>query len=88
MRRKNQILDSYKEKGRGNIMTSNEAKKIIAKKLNDLNLPAYKLTANTVDFSDLAKGSKLFVKIHNWKPSPLWNDLQKTAAENGFLIQD
>ena len=69
-------------------MTSNEAKKIITKKLIDLNLPAYKLTAKTVDFSDLARGSKLFVKIHGWKPSPLWDDLQKTAKESGFLIQD
>ena len=69
-------------------MTNNEAKKIITKKLIDLNLPAYKLTAKTVDFSDLARASKLFVKIHGWKPSPLWNDLQKVAKENGFLIQD
>ena len=68
-------------------MTSNEAKKIVAKKLNDLNLPAFKLTAKTIDFSDLARGSKLFVKIHGWQPSPLWDDLQKTAKENEFLIQ-
>ncbi len=69
-------------------MTSNEAKRIITKKLSDLNLPAFKLTAKTVDFSDLARASKLFIKIHGWKPSPLWDDLQKVAKENGFLIQD
>jgi hypothetical protein len=28
------------------------------------------------------------VKINGWKPSPLWDDLQKTAKENGFLITD
>jgi hypothetical protein len=69
-------------------MTNNEAKKIISNKLNELNLPAFKLTAKTIDFTDLARASKLFVKIHGWKPSPLWVDLQKTAKENGFLIQD
>ena len=69
-------------------MTNNEAKKIIAKKLSDLNLPTFKLTAKTIDFSDLARASKLFVKIHGWQPSPLWDNLQKVAKENGFLIQD
>jgi hypothetical protein len=52
-----------------------------------LGLPAYKLTAKTISFMDLARGSKLFVKIHNWKPSPLWDELQKVAKDNGFLIQ-
>lgn len=69
-------------------MTNNEAKKIIANKLNELGLPAYKLTAKTVSFADLARDSKLFVKINGWKPSPLWEDLQKTAKENGFMITD
>ena len=68
--------------------TANEAKKIIAAKLNELGLPAYKLSAKTVDFTDLARAQKLFVKIHNWQPSQLWDDLQKTAKENGFLITD
>lgn len=69
-------------------ITGNKAKKIIADKLETLGLPQYKLTAKTVDFTDLARGSKLFVKIHGWKPSPLWNDLQKVSKENGFMIQD
>jgi len=69
-------------------MTNNAAKKIIAEKLASLELPAYKLTAKTIDFTDLARASKLFIKIHGWKPSPLWDDLQKVAKENGFLIQD
>ena len=68
-------------------MTSNGAKKIIAARLEDLHLPPYKLTAETVDFTDLARASKLFITIHEWKPSPLWDVLQQTAKENGFLIQ-
>ena len=67
-------------------MTNNEAKKIIAARLNELCLPDYKLTAKTIDFTDLARSSKLFVKIHGWKPASLWDELQKTAKENGFLI--
>jgi hypothetical protein len=69
-------------------ITGNKAKKIIADKLETLGLPQYKLTAKTIDFTDLARASKLFVKINGWKPSPLWSDLQETAKANGFLIQD
>jgi hypothetical protein len=69
-------------------MTNSGAKKVIAEKLNSLGLPAYKLTAKTISFMDLARGSKLFVKIHGWQPSPLWDELQKVAKDNGFLIQD
>lgn len=69
-------------------MTTHQAKKIISNKLNELGLPSYKLTAKTIDFIDLARTSKLFVKIHGWKPSPLWEDLQQIAKTNGFLIQD
>jgi hypothetical protein len=81
-------LKPAKARKKGIMKTANEAKKIIAAKLNELGLPAYKLSAKTVDFTDLARAQKLFVKINGWKPSPLWDDLQKTAKENGFLITD
>jgi hypothetical protein len=69
-------------------ITGHKAKKIISDKLAILGLPQYKLTAKTIDFTDLARESQLFVKINGWKPSPLWNDLKKVAKENGFMIQD
>lgn len=69
-------------------MTTNKAKKIITSKLQELGLPNYKLSAKTVDFTDLARASKIFIKIHDWNPSPLWEELQKVAKENGFLITD
>ena len=67
-------------------MTASKAKKIIREKLNQLGLQ-YRLTAKTVSFSDLARGDCIFVKIHGWKPNPLWDELDKTAKQNGFCIE-
>lgn len=79
---------TYHQLKREHTMTNNEAKKIIANKLVELGLPAFKLSAKTVDFTDLARASKLFVAVHGWRPNPLWAELEKTAKANGFLIQD
>jgi hypothetical protein len=68
-------------------MTTNQAKKAIANKLNELGLPAYKLTAKTIDFTDLARNSCIFVHIHGWSPSPLWDEIKQTAKTNGFCIE-
>jgi len=68
-------------------MTTNEAKKIVAAELQKRNLPYTKLTAKTVDFSDLARATCIFVKIHGWQPNPAWDEIRQVAVAHGFRIQ-
>lgn len=69
------------------IPTPHTAKKTIHTALALLNLPPYTLTARTVYFTDLARMSIIFVKIHGWKPSPIWETLSKLAVQSGFRIE-
>ncbi len=64
-----------------------EAKKIIENELIRLKLPYTKLTARTINFHDLARGSAIFVKIWGWEPNPLFFELKKLASENGFILE-
>ena len=72
-------------------MTANEAKKLIKAELDALKIPYTKLTAKTVDFSDLARGACIFVTIHGWETSyqsPAWyQHLRELAVKNGFRIE-
>jgi len=67
-------------------MTPNHAKKIVKAWL-EVNGFSYKLSAKTIDFIDLARGSCIFVKIHGWKPSPLWDELKKHCRKSGFCLE-
>jgi hypothetical protein len=79
--------DSVSKKGMNEeAITPAKAKKIIIDKLNELHLPYDKVTAKTIDFTDLARASMIFVKIHGWKPNPLMGELEKVAKENGFRV--
>lgn len=62
-------------------------KKIIQVELDKRNLPYTKLTAKTIGFSDLARGSCVFVKIHGWQPNPAWDEIKAIAVANGFRIE-
>lgn len=68
-------------------ITITEAKKLIARELHSKNIGCDRLSGRTIGFSDLARGSAIFVKIHGWKPNPVWKDLQKVAHDNGFCIE-
>ena len=68
-------------------ITTGQAKKIIASELEKRGLPFTKLTAKTVDFTDLARANCIFVKIHGWQPNPAWDELRAIAVQNGFRIQ-
>jgi hypothetical protein len=69
-------------------MTPTQAKKIIAAALINLGLGAsHKLTAKTISFSDLGRGSRIFVKIHDWQSHAGWSLLQDVARSNGFSIE-
>ena len=69
-------------------MTTHQAKKLVKSWLeNNVKDTTFKLTARTVDFTDLARGGCIFVKVHGWKPNPLWFNLQNIAKENGFRVE-
>jgi hypothetical protein len=68
-------------------ITPRQAKRIIEVELKRQGLPFAKLTARTVGFSDLARGSTVFVKIHGWKPHVAWDTLKRLAHEHGFRIE-
>jgi hypothetical protein len=79
------------------MLTPAGAKKIIKAELEKRNLPYTKLTAKTISFSDLARASCIFVKIHGWsslatssiavgEPSA-WSQLKEVAIQNGFRIE-
>jgi hypothetical protein len=51
-------------------LTPAMAKKHLAAFLAAEKLPFTKLTAKTVDFTDLARASKVFVTVHGWAPAP------------------
>jgi len=71
----------------GGIMSINEAKKLIHAELTQRGLAFTRITARTIDFTDLARTSAVFVKIHGWKPNPVWADLEGLAKQNGFCIE-
>ena len=50
-------------------------------------MPFTKLTARTVNFTDLARASCIFVKIHGWQPNPVWVELKRIAVAHGFHIE-
>ena len=69
------------------MITTNKAKKEIKEFLDNNNLQYDKLTARTISFSDLARGSCIFVKIHGWKPHELWGNMKMFAISKGFRIE-
>lgn len=67
-------------------MTISKAKKMIRAKLKEHGLE-YKLTGKTKYFSDLIDGKpRIFITIHDWKPSPLANDLCDIGENYGFWV--
>ena len=68
-------------------VTTNEAKKLLKGELERRGLRFTKLTARTISFSDLARGSGVFVKVHGWESNPEWNGLKAFAREHGFFIE-
>lgn len=66
--------------------TINEAKALIRGKLAEGGYN-HKLTARTIHFTDLARVSMIFVKVHGWSPHPYWGELRKLASDNGFRVE-
>lgn len=66
--------------------TTKDAKRIICEQLRDHGLHN-RLTARTIDFSDLARTDCIFVKIHDWDPSRIADCLETIAKANGFRVE-
>lgn len=62
------------------------AKKIVRAFLEEHRLPFEKLTARTIDFTDLARAKCVFVTVHGWTPNPIAEDLTHLAVNNGFRV--
>lgn len=69
------------------MVTVGQAKKIVKSELERRDLPFTKLTARTIDFTDLARASCVFVKIHGWQPNPAFDEIRAVAVANGFRIE-
>jgi hypothetical protein len=68
-------------------MTPTRAKKIVADAIAKQGLYPHKLSAKTTSFSDLGRGSRIFVKIHNWNSGAAWQTIEAIARVNGFSIE-
>ena len=67
-------------------MKTNEMKTAVKTWLAQKGLD-HKVTARTIDFTDLARASKVFVKVHGWKPDQSWLELETLAKKNGFCVE-
>ncbi len=72
-------------------MKPSEAKKLMAAELQRLDVPYFRLSARSVDFTDLARTSCIFVTIHGFlfsteRPES-WNKLKGFAILHGFRVE-
>jgi hypothetical protein len=68
------------------VITAYKAKSLVRYWLKSRGLDN-RVTAKTVDFTDLARCSKIFVTVHGWKPSENWYDLEILAHGYNFLVE-
>ena len=68
-------------------MNVRNAKAVIKEFLDKRGLPYTRITAKTVSFSDLARGSAVFVQVHGWKPNPAWTELKEIARQHNVFVE-
>jgi hypothetical protein len=68
-------------------VTIPDAKTIVHDFLDKHELPYTRLSGKTVDFTDLARMRKIFIRIHGWLPNPIWAELKQLAQENDFCVE-
>lgn len=68
-------------------VTVAEAKRLVRQALASLGRGDLKITAKTIGFTDLARASCIFVKVHGWTPHNGWRGLQELARANGFRME-
>jgi hypothetical protein len=64
--------------------SAHEAKKAIRAILAAHNL-TNKLSAKVVSISQLGKDVRV-VTIWDWKPSPIWDEIERASFKGGFLV--
>jgi hypothetical protein len=67
-------------------ITINKAKMFVRRELEKAGLNN-RITARTVDFTDLARCKRIFVRVHDWKPDPAYETLHKAARLLGFYVE-
>ena len=68
-------------------MKANEAKKIIKQYLDGGNIPYTKLTARTIDFTDLMRAKRIFVKIYGWIPGEYYVGVKTFARHKNISLE-
>jgi hypothetical protein len=70
-------------------VNTRQAKQIIRDAMENYGLVGFKLTARTIDFTDLARASCIFVQIHapSYEPFPHYQELRELAVSNNFRIE-
>lgn len=62
-------------------------KRIVRNWLEENRIAYSKLSGETVSFSDLARDSAVFIKIHGWTPSPKAKEIKEIAHAAGFCVE-
>mgnify|MGYP001558854388 CR=1 FL=1 len=68
------------------VTTARQATAAVKDWLSSRYLDASRVSARTVSFSDLARCSRIFVEVGNWKPNPIAKDLKEYAQIQGFHV--
>ena len=72
-------------------ITVHEAKRLVKQALSDRRLSFTRLTARTIDFTDLARCQRVFVTVHGWQwtrqSKPQWAEIKLMAGEHGFNVE-
>jgi hypothetical protein len=68
-------------------LTPAACKLIVREFLDERRLPYERLSARTIDFSDLARARVIFVSVHGWQPSPAWEELRALAFKHAFRVE-
>lgn len=68
-------------------ITTHAAKKVVQAFLDEHKLTYTKLSARTIDFTDLMRAKCVFVTVFGWQVSPKGADLERLAVANGFRVQ-
>lgn len=67
-------------------MTTAESKKLVRAVLDAHGL-TNRVTARTVNFTDLARAQPVFVMVHGTMPREVWDELAPIADEHGFILE-
>lgn len=68
-------------------ISARKAGSIIKTELVQRGLPFTRVTARTLDFTDLARAQAVFVTVNGWEPNPAAAELKQLARQHGFFVE-